>query len=136
MMIKKLIALGISTALPTLLWASEANQFDDGNNVSGLATRFAIIIRSALTESITLIMVFGLISVASGLIMIKAANQLQISPRYGMVTVFTGFLLISPKACSELGSQDILKTNSVQVVDEILNSDPTVVGTGNIIVPN
>lgn len=136
MMIKKLIALGISSALPTLLWASEANQFDDGNNVSGLATRLAIIIRTALTESTTVIMAFGLISVASGLLMIKAANQLQISPRYGMVTVITGFLLTSPKACSELGSQDILKTNSVQVVDEILNSDPTVVDTGNIIVPN
>lgn len=136
MMMKRLIAIVVSSALPTLLWASEANQFDDGNNVSGLATRLAIIIRSGLTETTTLIMVFGLISVASGLLMIKAANKLQISPRYGMVTVITGFLLTSPKACSELGSQDILKTNSVQVVDDILNSDPTVVDTGNIIVPN
>lgn len=136
MMMRKLIALGVSSALPTLLWASEANQFDDGNNVSGFATRLAIIIRSGLTETTTLIMAFGLISVASGLLMIKAANKLQISPRYGMVTVITGFLLSSPKACSELGSQDILQTNSVQVVEDILDADPTTIDTGNIIVPN
>ncbi len=111
-----------------------ANPFDDGNNLSGLFTRLARIIRSALINTEILIIAGGLIAVACGLILMMKANKLQISPRYGATLALIGFLLASPRACSSMSSKDILNTDQTQVVETLLNEQ---IGTNeDIILPN
>ena len=120
--------------IPASALADSTNPFDDGNNVSGLASRLAVIIRSALVNTEYVIIAFGLVFVASGLMMMKNANKLQISPRYGAVVAIMGFILTSPRACSNMGAIEILEKDNSQIVETILEEGA--VSNENVIIPN
>lgn len=114
--------------------AQADNPYDDGNSASGLFYRLAILLRAALQNGETLLLVFGLITVASGFFFIKDAEKLQIPKKYGFLTCIIGFCLTSPRACSQMATNDVLQTD-VQVINEILETESGK-KDGSFILPN
>lgn len=114
--------------------AQDANPYDDGNNASGLAYRLATLIRAALQNGEVILLVVGLFTVASGLFLVKDAEKLQIPKKFGFLTCLIGFCLTSPRACSNIATTDVLKTD-VQVVNEVLKTESGK-RDGSFILPN
>lgn len=111
--------LWLILSFPTLTYA---NEFNDGNTVGGFFTRMATVLRGVLGESLSVIALVGLGSVASGLLFIAWANKRQISPRFGMILCIAGFAFMSPKACSNMATRQVLQSET-QVVTDILDQD-------------
>ncbi|ACH64746.1 hypothetical protein VFMJ11_B0126 (plasmid) [Aliivibrio fischeri MJ11] len=83
-------------------------------------------VKAFLSESISVAMLIGIITLIGGLTHIAYANKRQISPRFGAVLCIVGFAFMSPKGCSNMATREVLNTET-QVVYEILEQNDSFV---------
>ncbi|ELP5729320.1 hypothetical protein QTV44_002587 [Vibrio vulnificus] len=88
---------------------ADGNMFNDGNNVSGLFSRLANVIRMAIEAGYSMLLVIGVCTVISGIFILSRYKQLQISPRLGVAVIMIGIAFGSPKGCSQLATNSVIK---------------------------
>lgn len=111
------------------------NMFDDGNNVSGVFSRLANVIRMGLETGYSGLLVLGVCTVISGIFILSRYKQLQVSPRLGIAVIMVGIAFGSPKGCSQLATNSVIKGDN-QLIERLEQTTSGNIDDPSYIEPN